>query len=99
MFEKWAKQYGPIVSVKLGTQTLIIINTEQGIRDLFEKRSANYSAKASNFGADFGENLNMLFRTSVSLSLRVLILNIGTAMMMYGGECGRCITYDLTLLQ
>ncbi|KIW79156.1 hypothetical protein Z517_05768 [Fonsecaea pedrosoi CBS 271.37] len=64
MFEKWAKQYGPIMSVKLGTQTMIVINTEQGIRDLFEKRSGNYSAKASNFGAEFGENLNLLFRTN-----------------------------------
>jgi len=52
--------------VKLGTQTIIVINSEQGIRDLFEKRSGLYAAKASNFGAEFGENLNMLFRTYVS---------------------------------
>lgn len=48
---------------------MIIINTEQGIRDLFEKRSGNYAAKAPNFGAEFGENLNLLFRRYMLQSL------------------------------
>lgn len=46
-------------------QTIIVINTEQGIRDLFEKKGGIYAAKAANFGAEFGENLNLLFRTCV----------------------------------
>ncbi|GME27166.1 cytochrome p450 [Neofusicoccum parvum] len=42
-FTKWAKQYGPIYSVILGTKTLIVVNSDEVVKDLLDKRSAIYS--------------------------------------------------------
>ncbi|OAL34597.1 hypothetical protein AYO20_06227 [Fonsecaea nubica] len=67
VFDKLAKEYGPIFSLKLGTQTMVVLNTEETIRDLFEKRSANYSSKPGNFVAEFGNNWNLLFRPNDDL--------------------------------
>lgn len=47
---------------------MVVLNSEQMIRDLFEKRSANYSAKPSNFVAEVGHNYNILFRTYVYIT-------------------------------
>jgi len=40
---EWHKQYGPIFSLKLGSGTLVVINDREAIRELWEKRSQNYS--------------------------------------------------------
>ncbi|KAL0264606.1 hypothetical protein SLS55_000556 [Diplodia seriata] len=42
-FTKWAKQYGPIYSLIMGTKTLIVLNNDQVVKDLLDKRSAIYS--------------------------------------------------------
>ncbi|KAE8167868.1 cytochrome P450 [Aspergillus tamarii] len=42
-FRKWHKEHGPIVSLKLGTQTIIILGSHQIARDLLEKRGNLYS--------------------------------------------------------
>lgn len=42
-FQKWAKQYGPIYSLILGTKTLIVLSSDQTVKDLLDKRSNNYS--------------------------------------------------------
>ncbi|OJD35711.1 cytochrome p450 [Diplodia corticola] len=42
-FQKWAKQYGPIYSLIMGTKTLIVLNNDQVVKDLLDKRSAIYS--------------------------------------------------------
>ncbi|KAL1619516.1 hypothetical protein SLS56_010060 [Neofusicoccum ribis] len=42
-FTKWARQYGPIYSVILGTKTLIVVNSDEVVKDLLDKRSAIYS--------------------------------------------------------
>ncbi|KAK7728483.1 hypothetical protein SLS57_002371 [Botryosphaeria dothidea] len=42
-FTKWAKQYGPIYSLMMGTKTIIVLNNDQVVKDLLDKRSAIYS--------------------------------------------------------
>ncbi|KAK3305140.1 uncharacterized protein B0T15DRAFT_370736, partial [Chaetomium strumarium] len=42
-FEKWAREYGPIYSLILGTKTLIVLSTDKAVKDLLDKRSNIYS--------------------------------------------------------
>lgn len=42
-FQKWAKEYGPIYSLILGTKTLVVLSSDQAVKDLLDKRSALYS--------------------------------------------------------
>jgi hypothetical protein len=44
---------------------MIVLNTEDTIRDLFERKGGLYASKASNFVAEFGNNWNLLFRPYV----------------------------------
>lgn len=40
---KWADQYGPVFSLILGTQTLIVLSSDQAVKDLLDKKSNIYS--------------------------------------------------------
>ncbi|KAK7681933.1 hypothetical protein QCA50_014895 [Cerrena zonata] len=40
---RWARQYGPIYSLNLGGQTLIVLNSHKVASDLLDKRSAIYA--------------------------------------------------------
>jgi hypothetical protein len=42
-FQKWAKEYGPIYSLILGTKTLIVLSSDEAVKDLLDKRSGIYS--------------------------------------------------------
>ncbi|KAI8624784.1 cytochrome P450 [Xylariaceae sp. FL1651] len=42
-FQKWAEEYGPVFSLVLGTQVLIVLSSDTAIKELFDKRSAIYS--------------------------------------------------------
>lgn len=42
-FQKWAKEYGPVYSLILGTKTLIVLSSDQAVKDLLDKKSAIYS--------------------------------------------------------
>ena len=44
-FEKWAREYGPIFSLMVGTKTMIVLNSDQAIKDLVDKRGAIYSSR------------------------------------------------------
>lgn len=44
-FQKWAEEYGPVYSLVLGTQVLIVLSSDQAIKDLLDKRSAIYSSR------------------------------------------------------
>lgn len=37
-FEKWARQYGPIYSLILGTKVMTVLNSDLAIKDLLNKR-------------------------------------------------------------
>lgn len=53
---------GPIVSLKMGTQTMILCGTDEVVKELMEKRSASTSIKMDMFLRHFGDNLNIAFR-------------------------------------
>ncbi|RJE21071.1 to cytochrome p450 [Aspergillus sclerotialis] len=42
-FEKWAREYGPIYSLMLGTKCLIVISTPEAAKELLDRRSRIYS--------------------------------------------------------
>lgn len=42
-FYEWSKRHGPIMSLSMGGQPLIILSTTQAAQDLLAKRSAKYS--------------------------------------------------------
>lgn len=43
--EKWAKQYGPIYSLIIGTKTLIVLSSPEGVKELMDRRSNIYSSR------------------------------------------------------
>ncbi|KAJ5372353.1 hypothetical protein N7517_004359 [Penicillium concentricum] len=42
-FEKWAREYGPIYSLMLGTKCLIVLSSDETVKELLDKRSGIYS--------------------------------------------------------
>lgn len=61
-YQKWAKEYGPIFSLKLGQQTLIVLASGEMIKKVVDKRSANYSDRQHMYIRDLYENTHVLFR-------------------------------------
>ncbi|KAL1884072.1 hypothetical protein Daus18300_000181 [Diaporthe australafricana] len=44
-FKKWAEEYGPIYSLILGTNVMIVLSSDEVIKDLLDKRSGIYSSR------------------------------------------------------
>ena len=44
-FQKWAEEYGPVYSLILGTKVMIVLSSDQAIKDLLDKRSGIYSSR------------------------------------------------------
>jgi len=44
-FQKWAKEYGPVFSLILGTKVMIVLSRDQAVKDLMDKKSAIYSSR------------------------------------------------------
>ncbi|KAK5799929.1 hypothetical protein VI817_002141 [Penicillium citrinum] len=42
-FEKWAREYGPVYSLMLGTKCLIVLSSDEAVKDLLDKKSGIYS--------------------------------------------------------
>jgi hypothetical protein len=42
-FERWAREYGSIYSLMLGTKCLIVLSSDEAVKDLLDKRSGIYS--------------------------------------------------------
>ncbi|KAJ9643783.1 hypothetical protein H2204_001928 [Knufia peltigerae] len=42
-FEKWAREYGPVYSLMLGTKTMIVLSTDEAVKELLDRRSGYYS--------------------------------------------------------
>lgn len=42
-FEKWAREYGPVYSLILGTKTLVVLSSDKSVKDLLDKKSGLYS--------------------------------------------------------
>ncbi|KAK2603632.1 hypothetical protein QQS21_004213 [Conoideocrella luteorostrata] len=44
-FQKWAKEYGPVYSLMLGSKVAIVLSSDVAVKDLLDKRSAIYSGR------------------------------------------------------
>jgi cytochrome P450 len=44
-FQKWAEEYGPVYSLILGTKVMIVLSSDQAVKDLLDKRSGIYSSR------------------------------------------------------
>lgn len=44
-FQKWAQEYGPIYSLIMGTKVMVVLSSDQAVKDLLDKRSAIYSSR------------------------------------------------------
>jgi hypothetical protein len=44
-FQKWAEEYGPVYSLMLGTKVMIVLSSDQAVKDLLDKRSSIYSSR------------------------------------------------------
>ena len=51
-FTEWAKQYGGIYSLKLGTGTAAVITDRRLVKQLIDKKSALYSQRPKSYVAD-----------------------------------------------
>jgi hypothetical protein len=48
-FHKWAAEFGPIYSIMLGSQTMIILSSDEVVKELLDKRGSIYSDRPQNF--------------------------------------------------
>ncbi|KAI5918782.1 cytochrome P450 [Camillea tinctor] len=63
-FQKWAEEYGPIYSLILGKKVMIVLSSDQIVRDLLDNRGAIYSSRPESY----------LGQTILSGGLRVLFM-------------------------
>lgn len=70
-FQKWAQEYGPIYSLILGTKVMIVLNSDQAVKDLLDKRSGIYSSRPE-----------MYIGQLVSGGLRMLLMEYGSTWRM-----------------
>ncbi|RDA93281.1 hypothetical protein CP533_2066 [Ophiocordyceps camponoti-saundersi (nom. inval.)] len=44
-FQKWAREYGPVYSLMLGSKVVVVLSSDVAVKDLLDKRSAIYSSR------------------------------------------------------
>ncbi|OJD28633.1 cytochrome p450 [Diplodia corticola] len=54
--KEWGDQYGPVYSIKVANDTMIVLNDRKAIHDLLDKKSAIYSDRPANYVADLVTN-------------------------------------------
>lgn len=70
-FKKWAEEYGPVYSLILGTNVMIVLSSDKAIKDLLDKRSNIYSSRTE-----------LYLGNLVSGYLRVLLMQYGETWRM-----------------
>lgn len=66
-FEAWAREYGPIYSLMVGTKLMVVLNSDTAIKDLIDKRGATYSSRPESYIAQdiLSGGLRVLFMACV----------------------------------
>ena len=67
-FQEWAKEYGPVYSLILGTKTLVVLSSDKAVKDLLDKRSSIYSDRQEMYIGQTlcSDGLRMLMMVSLS---------------------------------
>ncbi|KAJ5532316.1 cytochrome P450 oxidoreductase [Penicillium frequentans] len=47
--QQWAREYGPIYSLILGTKTMVVLSSDTVVKEVLDKRSGNYSDRPDMF--------------------------------------------------
>ncbi|KAK5138503.1 hypothetical protein LTR08_000089 [Meristemomyces frigidus] len=66
-FQKWAQEYGPVYSLMLGTKTLVVLSSDEAVKELLDRRSGIYSDRPEMY---IGQDL-------CSGGLRMLMMKYG----------------------
>ncbi|CAG7969918.1 unnamed protein product [Penicillium salamii] len=66
-FEEWAREYGPVYSLILGTKCLIVLSSDEAVKELLDKRSGLYSHRPEMY----------IGQTLCSGNLRLLMMGYG----------------------
>ncbi|KAI0197905.1 cytochrome P450 [Astrocystis sublimbata] len=68
-FEKWAREYGPIYSLILGTKVMIVLNSDAAIKELIDRRGAIYASRPESYMAQdvLSGGLRVLFMPNNSV--------------------------------
>ncbi|KAH6621612.1 cytochrome P450 [Chaetomium sp. MPI-SDFR-AT-0129] len=66
-FKKWAEEYGPVYSLIIGTQVMIVLSSDTAIKDLLDKRSGIYSSRPDMY----------ISSTLASGGMRMLLMEYG----------------------
>lgn len=65
-FQKWAEEYGPIYSLILGTNVMIVLSSDKTIKDLLDRRSGIYSSRPEMY---LGQIISGGFRVLLMVSM------------------------------
>ncbi|CAI6277588.1 unnamed protein product [Periconia digitata] len=71
-FQKWAQEFGPVYSLMLGSKTMVVLSSDQAVKDLLDKRSAIYSDRMDLY----------IGQTLASGGLRILMMRYGPTWRM-----------------
>lgn len=72
-FEKWAREYGPVYSLILGTKVLIVLSSDTAVKELLDRRSGIYSDRQDMY---IGQTLcSGDLRLLMMVSGRILVSN------------------------
>ncbi|KAJ3545430.1 hypothetical protein NM208_g2508 [Fusarium decemcellulare] len=61
-FQKWAREYGPVFSLILGTKVMIVLSSDRAVKDLLDKRSTIYSSRPEMYMGqiEYGDTWRMI---------------------------------------
>ncbi|KAK5211277.1 hypothetical protein LTR47_008000 [Exophiala xenobiotica] len=76
-FEKWAREYGPVYSLILGTKTLIVLSSDEAVKELLDRRSGWYSDRQEMY----------IGQTLCSGDLRFLMMGYGPRWRTFRKMC------------
>ncbi|KAI0413296.1 putative cytochrome P450 [Xylaria grammica] len=71
-FQRWAKEFGPVYSLMLGSKVMIVLSSDRAVKDLLDKRSAIYSDRMDLY----------VSQTLASGGLRLLLMRYGQSWRM-----------------
>ncbi|KIW26348.1 uncharacterized protein PV07_09448 [Cladophialophora immunda] len=66
-YQRWGEQYGPIFSLKLGSQSVVVLTSGELIKRIVDKRSGNYADRPKLYMQDIWEGSRIIMRGYDSL--------------------------------
>ncbi|KAH6985114.1 cytochrome P450 [Ilyonectria destructans] len=61
-YDRWAKKYGPMYSLKLGSQNVVVLASGEMIKNVVDKRSGNYADRPDLYMQEVWEGSRIIMR-------------------------------------